>query len=186
MNENKFTFRKENYVLKLRKICKKNSILLHCENMNNKKTYIKDLNSEIIFGKSLDEAFNLLRERIKNNNIVIKEKIDEIIIEVNGKNKNDFIPLSLKQDNSSTTTSDDKNNYGCGNENGVEHFDQSFSDTISSIPKNTEIKVDISNLNLSIQITIPNNEILNNSCANECNALFNLIQSQNSKEKKLY
>jgi hypothetical protein len=185
MNISEANFTNNNYSLKLKKVYEQNSILIICENKNNKKSYF--VNSECkLFQKPLDESFQLLYERIKDNNFSIKEINDEIIIEINVKNKNDIIILNLKQGNSNTTMSTDKNNYGIDSEIGVEHFDQPFSDSISSIPKNNESRLDISNPNLSIQIIIfPNDEILNNSYAIDYNFLFNLIQSKNYKGKKL-
>ena len=188
MNFNELNITKDNYSIKLRKEYKQNSILINCENNNNKKSYITELNSEsILLKKSLDEPFQLLYEWIKGNNSYIKEKNDEIIIEVNDKNKNVLISFFLKQDNSNTTISTDKNNYGYGSEIGGEHFGQFFTDSVSSIQKNTESKsgLDMSNsTNLSIQLFIPNIDILNNSCANLYkNLLFNSIRSKNKGKK---
>ena len=188
MNINKANFTKYNYSVKLRKEYKQNSIIIICENNNNKKSYNTELNSEsILFIKSLDELFQILYEWFKGNNSFIKENNDEIIIEVNDKNKNVLISLSLKEDNSNTTISTDKNNYDGGSESGVENFGQPFSDSISSIQKTTEskYKLDMSISNLSILIFIPNIEILNNSYSSDLNNLFNSIQSKNYKGKKL-
>ena len=188
MNINEANFTKYNYSVKLRKEYKQNSIIIICENNNNKKSYNTELNSEsILFIKSLDELFQILYEWFKGNNSFIKENNDEIIIEVNDKNKNVLISLSLKEDNSNTTISTDKNNYDGGSESGVENFGQPFSDSISSIQKTTEskYKLDMSISNLSILIFIPNIEILNNSYTSDLNNLFNSIQSKNYKGKKL-
>ena len=76
-------YTKDNYTLYLKKDYKKNSILINCENKNNKKNYIAEYTSDRIvqlFEKSLDEAFHFLCEWFNGNNYFIEERNDEIIL----------------------------------------------------------------------------------------------------------
>jgi len=152
-------YTKDNYSIKLKKECEQNSLLINCENKNNKKCYIVEYNSDKIitlFGKTLDETFHLLCEWINRNNNFIEERNDEIIIKIN----NVLIKLCPKQNNTNTNN-------------------------LSSIKNNTESIniVDISSSNSEIQIFIPTNENLKNSCDNDFNAFFNLSQSNYSEVK---
>ena len=177
-------FTKGNYLISIIKEYKQNSILINCENKNDKKNYIAEYNSESIiklFGKSLDEQFSLLYKIINdNNNYNIKEKNNKIIIKVDDKNQNFIIKLLLlKNDNSKTNTiiNADKNNY------------ESFSiDSLSSIQKGTESEklINISNSNYYIQLYIPFYENLNNSYENDFKLLlYNSILLEEYKGKIL-
>ena len=157
-------YTKDNYTLYLKKDYKKNSILINCENKNNKKNYIAEYTSDRIiqlFEKSLDEAFHFLCEWFNGNNYFIEERNDEIIIKINDTNKEALKNIILKSKN---------------------YIVSSSLSNLSSIPNNTESRniVDVSISNWSIPIFIPTNEKLNSSYINYYNTLSNLYQSNHN------
>ena len=146
----KAKYTKDNYTINLKKDYEKNSILINCENKNNKKNYIAEYTSDRIvqlFEKSLDEAFNFLCEWFNGNNYFIEERNDEIIIKINDTNKEALKNIILKSYN---------------------YIVSSSLSNLSSIPNNTESRniVDVSISNWSIPIFIPTNEKLNSSYIN--------------------
>ena len=160
----KAKYTKDNYTINLKKDYEKNSILINCENKNNKKNYIAEYTSDRIvqlFEKSLDEAFNFLCEWFNGNNYFIEERNDEIIIKINDTNKEALKNIILKSYN---------------------YIVSSSLSNLSSIPNNTESRniVDVSISNWSIPIFIPTNEKLNSSYINYYNTLSNLYQSNHN------
>ena len=156
-----FNYSKDNYSINLTKEYPKNSILIKCELKSNKKSYIEEYTSDRIitlFGKSIDEAFNLLSELFNDNKYFIEERNDEIIIKINDAKK---VDLTLKSNNFIVNNSIDK-----------------ISD-LSSIPINSESRhsLDISSSTSSINIFIPTNEALNSSYINDYIVLSDLFRT---------
>ena len=161
-------YEKDNYSIKLKKEFEKDSILINCENKDNKKIYFKEFTADNIinlFGKPLDETFHLLCEWFNGNNYFIEERNDEINIKINDTNKDILIPLNLKPNNSIVSNSSVEINE------------------LSSIKDNSgSRKIDDTTNN--ILIIIPTNENLNSSVINDYRELFNIFQP-NYKEIKL-
>ena len=153
-------YEKANYSINLRKEYERNSILISCENKNNKNSYFAEYTSNRInelFGKSLDDTFLLLCERMNADNYFIEERNDEIHIKINDTNQDSLKILYLKQNNSIV-----RNNF----------------DSLSSIPNITESRI----IDMSILNFIPSHENSNGSFINDNSSLHNLFQSYHNGE----
>ena len=154
------TYVKANYSINLRKEYQRNSILISCENKNNKNSYFAEYTSNRInelFGKSLDDTFHLLCQSMNAKNYFIEERNDEIHIKINGANQDSLKILYLKQNNSIVRNS---------------------IDNLSSIPIITESRI----IDMSILNFIPSYENSNGSSINDNSSLHNLFQSSHKGE----